>query len=98
VRELENAVERAVLVGSGATVYPYHMPPHIQAAAGGGKGQAPSLRAAVEQLEKELLTEALANAGGNQSRAARLLGISERVVRYKTRKHHLQHKVTGGED
>jgi Nif-specific regulatory protein len=87
VRELENAVERAVLVCTGPTLYPYHLPPNIQAT-GRGKGGA-SLRAAVAQLEKELLTEALANAGGNQSRAARMLGISERMLRYKTRKYHL---------
>jgi Nif-specific regulatory protein len=89
VRELENAVERAVLVCTGPTIYPYHLPPNIQAF-GRGKGHAPSMRAAVEQLEKELLTEALANADGNQSRAARLLGISERMVRYKARKYHLE--------
>jgi Nif-specific regulatory protein len=88
VRELENGVERAVLVCTGRTLYPYHLPPNIQAA-GRGKGHAPSLMAAVVQLEKELLSEALANAGGNQSRAARLLGISERMVRYKARKHRL---------
>jgi len=89
VRELENAVERAVLVCTGPTLYPYHLPPNIQAF-GRGKGHAPSMRAAVEQLEKELLSEALANADGNQSRAARLLGISERMVRYKARKYHLE--------
>ncbi len=95
VRELENAVERAVLVCTGTILYPYHLPPNIQAS-GRGKGHAPSLRSAVAQLEKELLTEALANAGGNQSRAARLLGISERMVRYKTRKYHLEAKISRG--
>jgi Nif-specific regulatory protein len=89
VRELENAMERAVLVCTGPTLYPYHLPPNIQAS-GRPKGHAPSLRAAVAQLEKELLSEALANADGNQSRAARLLGISERMVRYKTRKYRLE--------
>ncbi len=95
VRELENAVERAVLVGAGPALYPYHLPPNIQAA-GQGKGRAPSLRTAVAQLEKELLTEALANAGGNQSRAARILGVSERMVRYKARKHRLEVKPPAG--
>jgi len=95
VRELENAVERAVLVCTGPTLYPYHLPPNIQAS-GRGKGHAPSLRTAVAQLERELLSEALANADGNQSRAARLLGISERMVRYKTRKYHLQSRKPPG--
>jgi Nif-specific regulatory protein len=94
VRELENAVERAVLVCTGPALYPYHLPPNIQAS-GRGKGQAPSIRAAMAQLEKELLSEALANADGNQSRAARMLGISERMVRYKTRKHRLESRKPG---
>ncbi len=96
VRELENAVERAVLVCTGMTLYPYHLPPNIQSAIR-GKGRAPSMRSAVEQLEKELLSEALSNADGNQSRAARLLGISERMVRYKARKYHLEPRKAAAE-
>lgn len=45
-----------------------------------------SLTAAVEGLERRMIREAMAKAGGVQTLAAELLGISERVLRYKLRK------------
>jgi two-component system NtrC family response regulator len=47
----------------------------------------PSIRDAVERLERDLITHALAAASGSQSEAARRLGISERVLRYKMKKY-----------
>jgi two-component system NtrC family response regulator len=47
----------------------------------------PSIRNAVERLERDLITRALASANGSQSEAARRLGISERVLRYKMKKY-----------
>ena len=49
----------------------------------------PSMREAVERLERELIVRALSEAGGRQSDAARRLGVSERVLRYKLRKYGL---------
>ncbi|MFZ5862679.1 MAG: helix-turn-helix domain-containing protein [Nitrospirota bacterium] len=46
-----------------------------------------SIRNAVEHLERDLITRALAAASGSQSEAARRLGISERVLRYKMKKY-----------
>ena len=46
-----------------------------------------SLPARVAALEQEAIEEALAAEGGNQSRAAALLGISERALRYKLAKY-----------
>lgn len=47
------------------------------------------LVAAVEGLERRVIREALARANGTQTRAAELLGISERVLRYKLKKYGL---------
>jgi two-component system NtrC family response regulator len=47
----------------------------------------PSIRDAVERLERDLITRSLADANGSQSEAARRLGISERVLRYKMKKY-----------
>ena len=47
------------------------------------------LVAAVEGLERRMMRDALSRAGGVQTRAAELLGISERVLRYKLRKYGL---------
>jgi DNA-binding NtrC family response regulator len=50
---------------------------------------AASLPAAVEGLERRMIRDALASAEGVQTRAADLLGISERVLRYKIAKYGL---------
>jgi len=49
----------------------------------------PSMREAVERLERELIVRALSEAGGRQSDAARRLGVSERVLRYKMKKYRI---------
>jgi two-component system NtrC family response regulator len=48
-----------------------------------------SLPAAVEAVERKMITEALARSGGVQTRAAEMLGISERALRYKLNKYGL---------
>ena len=50
---------------------------------------APSMREVVERLERELIVRALEASGGRQSDAARRLGISERVLRYKMKKYRI---------
>ena len=50
---------------------------------------APSMREAVERLERELIVRALTEAEGRQSDAARRLGVSERVLRYKMKKYRI---------
>ncbi len=47
----------------------------------------PSMREAVERLERELIVRTLEATAGKQSEAARRLGISERVLRYKMKKY-----------
>jgi len=44
----------------------------------------------IEELEKKLIVEAMEKAGEHQSRAAELLGISERMLRYKLKKYGLK--------
>jgi len=48
-----------------------------------------SMRKAVERLERKLIFGSLAAAKGSQSEAARRLGISERVLRYKMKKYRI---------
>ncbi len=88
VRELENLIERAVVLTRddviGLTDLPLTLDPQaIEPDAGAG------LVAAVEGLERRMLREALAKADGVQTRAAELLGIGERVLRYKLKKYGL---------
>jgi Nif-specific regulatory protein len=87
VRELENCIERAVLVCEGGAIHAHHLPPTLQTAEVSGTVPQRSLDAAVSAYEKDLITDALKSARGNQARAARLLETTERIVGYKVRKY-----------
>ncbi len=98
IRELENALGHACMMAMGDTIDVGDLPPtvtkldprgHTREAApeaGASNGAAPSL----EDHERELLTDALARAGGNQSEAARILRISRDRMRYKMAKYNLR--------
>ena len=48
------------------------------------------LRDSIEALERNLIVEAMEKSGDHQTRAAELLGISERMLRYKLKKYGLK--------
>jgi two-component system response regulator AtoC len=89
VRELENVLERAAIISGNQTVLPKHLPTEmvsnaparIPAALAAANSLA--LPPAIEALERQLITEALAATQGNKSKAAKLLEISERSLWYK---------------
>jgi len=92
VRELENIIERAVVVAREEMIFEEDLPfrnrpatvPEFR------QGEEGMLRGSVEELEKRLIVEAMEKAGDHQSRAADLLGISERMLRYKLKKYGLK--------
>jgi two-component system response regulator AtoC len=89
VRELENVLERAAIISGNQTVLPKHLPTemvsHVPARIPDALAPANSLALpqAIEALERQLITEALAATQGNKSKAAKLLEISERSLWYK---------------
>jgi DNA-binding NtrC family response regulator len=91
VRELENIIERAVVLSKRTTLAAADLPIHLQTA--GGEGVRPpggpkgSLNETLDTVERGLILEALKETGGVQTRAAVRLGISERVLRYKLKKY-----------
>ena len=87
VRELENTIERAVLLADGEVIDGHHLPPTLQTAEATGTVVSTSLDSAVAAFERSLIEDALETASGNQSRAARLLGTTQRVINYKVRKY-----------
>jgi two-component system NtrC family response regulator len=88
VRELENLIERAVVLTRDEVIGAADLPLTLDDPAP-EPGMGSGLDAAVEGLERRMIREALARSGGVQTRAAELLGISERVLRYKLRKYGL---------
>jgi Nif-specific regulatory protein len=92
VRELENAIERAVVVCSGGVIEERHLPPVVRDAGAiptPESGRKATLAEAVEQLERRMIEDALRESEGNLARAARSLGTTERILRYKVDKYGL---------
>jgi len=84
VRELENVIERAVVVCKGSVIQESDLPETFRVAAQGKEKL--TLVEAVERLERQLIEEALEAEAGSLVGAARALGTTERVVRYKVGK------------
>ena len=83
VRELRNAIERAAVMCTETTILPEHLPPSLRAATRGGEtrqGLPPRLRVEMKTLERDRILEALERCGGNQSEAARQLGMPRRTL------------------
>jgi transcriptional regulator with GAF, ATPase, and Fis domain len=76
VRQLENEVRRALVLGDGAIDVPELSADVARGGGGSARGSGLDLRARVDLLETELVVEALGKTRGNQTRAAQLLGVS----------------------
>jgi len=87
VRELENCIERAVLLCDGDVVRSEHLPPSLQMINKAQPVAARSMVETIENLEKELIVDALKKSGGQQRRAAIELGITERMLGYKIKRY-----------
>jgi DNA-binding NtrC family response regulator len=94
VRELENIIERAVVLAKGATITTADIPLHLQSVESEEKicvaKRDGSLTDTLDTLERGIIMDALKSAGGVQTRAAEKLGISERVLRYKLKKYKIK--------
>ena len=94
VRELENIIERAVVLTRGEIITLNDLPMNIKGFKGEkaiavlGEG---TLTEQVEALEKQLIFDALQESGGNQTKAGKLLGLTERNLRYKLKKYNIKH-------
>jgi DNA-binding NtrC family response regulator len=91
VRELVNIMERAVVIARDDYVTVSDLPFKSDSfAESSGKRLSGSLRDSLEELEKHLISEAITKAADNQSKAAEILGMSERMLRYKLKKYDLK--------
>lgn len=93
VRELENIIERAVVLCRDRIITLNDIPNSIK----GFKNESllpetgsGSLNEQVEALEKKLIYDALSQSEGNQTVAAKLLGLTERNIRYKIQKYRIK--------
>ena len=87
VRELENCIERAVLLSNTDTIDSFHLPPslHVRETKVEKKEHS-KLSSIVEAQERSLIIDALEEVGGNQTKAAKILGTTKRIIQYKITK------------
>lgn len=76
VRELENAIERAVVLGSSNQILPEDLPEAVLETSTSPKGAQPAqYHEAVREVKKQLILNAMEQAGGNFTEAAKILGV-----------------------
>ncbi len=101
IRELENIIERAMLlVGQGKYILPQHLPTelHSVACAQCAQSMTPSqiptgtLPERIEELEQGCIVEALTISQGHMGQAAEALGITERILGQRMRKYEISYK------
>ncbi|MDR3233345.1 MAG: sigma 54-interacting transcriptional regulator [Planctomycetaceae bacterium] len=93
IRELENTVERAIIMSPDGGIHRYHLPEEIQRETGGMVAKRiGSLQEVLDSVEKEMIADAMNKNGGNMSEAAKVLGITERIMGLRVTKYHLNKK------
>jgi transcriptional regulator with GAF, ATPase, and Fis domain/tetratricopeptide (TPR) repeat protein len=92
VRELENELARAAALAEGA-ITPEHLSERVRESAGEIASSAATddldLRTHVESLERQLIAAALERTGGNQSKAAKILGLSRYGLQKKLKRYQM---------
>jgi two-component system response regulator AtoC len=89
VRELRNVVERAMVLSDDGVLRPEQLPELRSERVGPPGG---SMQSKLESVEQKAIEDALVAEGGNQTRAARRLGISRRTLIYRIEKYDLRGK------
>ncbi len=89
IRELENCLERAVIMARGEIIAPADLPPQIQALSQAKVEQGFGFPSGIslQEVEKALILKTLEDTGGNRSRAAEILGINRRTLQNKLKEY-----------
>ena len=96
VRELKNLVERFVVLEDAEVISPEHMPKWIfgdnlgTGQIAGDKISLPDTGLSLEEVEKDLIRQALEKSNNNKTLAAKLLDISYDTLRYQVKKYGLE--------
>jgi two-component system response regulator HydG len=97
IRELENCIERAVIMVRTEMIVPADLPRQIQMLSGEGKKDGLDIPCGVslEEMEKALIVKTLAKTSGNRTRASEILGINRRTLQNKLREYGLNSPPSG---
>lgn len=98
VREIENCIERAIVMGKGEMIQPSDLPVYMLSVCSPISSLSVSDANSLEEVEKDLIIKALKKTGGNQVKAARSLGISRRTLQYRMGKYGISARDIKGEN
>jgi Nif-specific regulatory protein len=89
IRELENCVERASILSTDRVIRSHNLPPTLQSAASTHSRVDGGLEAILENVEKQILIDALNMSKGNISKAAEQLKLTERMMGLRIKKYQI---------
>jgi Nif-specific regulatory protein len=89
IRELENCIERACILSTDNVLHSYNLPPSLQTADSTNTIAKGGMLYMVEQVEKQLIREALTTSKGNIAKAAESLKITERMLGTRLAKYNI---------
>ncbi|MBL4560105.1 MAG: sigma 54-interacting transcriptional regulator [Labilibaculum sp.] len=90
IRELENTIERSSIMTKDNVIHSYDLPPTLQTADSTNSTMDCGMMVVVEQLEKQLIRDALTTMAGNVTKAAELLCITERMLGTRVKKYEIE--------
>jgi two-component system response regulator AtoC len=98
VRELRNVIERAMILEETGELLPADLPPElgrpsVSVVLPMPQFQLPETGVVLEEVEREFVRQALEQTLGNQTRAARLLGLTRDELRYRAKKFEFNHRT-----
>lgn len=94
IRELENTIERAVILSADGVIHSYHLPEALLKAAGATLRKNGTLQEVLDSVEHEMIVEELKRCNGNMAKAAKSLGISERIMGLRVAKYKIDPKAS----
>ncbi len=89
IRELENCIERACILSKDNVIHSYDLPPSLQTADSSNTKSSGGLTYTIEQVEKQLIREALVSSKGNIVKAADELKVTERMLGIRLKKYEI---------
>ncbi|NLA74625.1 MAG: sigma-54-dependent Fis family transcriptional regulator [Deltaproteobacteria bacterium] len=94
IRELENVIERAVVLNSGEVISPDDLPPYLRSGEDDLNIEkfipaGAQLQKTLEQIEEQFIRRALKNCNNVQSHAADMIGITKSLFQHKMKKYNI---------
>jgi Nif-specific regulatory protein len=89
IRELENVMERAMIMTTDNVIHSYNLPPSLQTAVSSNTVDRGSLELVLGKVEKQMIIDSLIANNGNIAKSAVQLGITERIMGLRIKKYNI---------